>query len=59
MREDFMMLGRRLMHAQQIDVSYFAAGIVAHLASDGMSAWKLSGIDREEILKELVRCLIN
>lgn len=54
MRPDFMLLLKKLMHADQIDVSYFAAGIIAHLASDGSEAWLVSTTDREEILVELV-----
>jgi len=43
------------MHAQLIDVSYFAAGIIAHLASVGTDAWLVCGtsLDRQEILQEL------
>jgi hypothetical protein len=57
MRDDFMMLGRRLMHASQIDVGYFAAGIIAHLASDGPQAWLVGHPEREELLEELVSLL--
>lgn len=53
MRDDFMMLGRRLMHAETIDVGYFAAGIIAHLASDGPQAWLVGTPEREELLSEL------
>jgi Zyg-11 family protein len=45
---------RRLLQAEQIDVSYFAAGIVAHLASDGAQNWLIAGTDRADILQELV-----
>lgn len=45
---------RRLLQAEQIDVSYFAAGIVAHLASDGEQSWLIAGTDRADILNELV-----
>ena len=41
------------MQATQIDVSYFAAGIIAHLASDGIEKW-LVGSEKEEILTQLV-----
>jgi len=43
-----------LLQAEQIDVSYFAAGIVAHLASDGEQSWLIAGTDRADILNELV-----
>uniref|UniRef100_A0A1B6MT34 Uncharacterized protein n=1 Tax=Graphocephala atropunctata TaxID=36148 RepID=A0A1B6MT34_9HEMI len=39
----FIDLLRNLLHSSQIDVSYFAAGIMAHLASQGESAWGQSG----------------
>ncbi|KAL1415663.1 hypothetical protein MTO96_029083 [Rhipicephalus appendiculatus] len=35
MKDNLMCILRNLLHSTQIDVSYFAAGIVAHLASDG------------------------
>ncbi|XP_021353883.1 protein zyg-11 homolog B-like [Mizuhopecten yessoensis] len=53
MRTDSLILLKKLMHAEQIDVSYFAAGIIANLASDGAEAWLVSSTDREEILGEL------
>lgn len=42
------------MHADQIDVGYFAAGIIAHLASDGPQSWLVGTPEREELLNELV-----
>ncbi|KAK7100174.1 hypothetical protein V1264_023165 [Littorina saxatilis] len=54
MREDFIMVVKRLLHTKHIDVSYFAAGIVAHLASDGEEAWRgIAGMQRADILEEL------
>lgn len=54
MREDFIMLVKRLLRTEHIDVSYFAAGIVAHLASDGEEAWRgIAGMQRADILDEL------
>ena len=50
----FLDFYRRLLQAEQIDVSYFAAGIVAHLASDGAQNWLIAGTDRADILQELV-----
>lgn len=37
-----------------LDVSYFAAGIVAHLASDGAETWTVPTISRQDVLDELV-----
>ena len=47
------------MHSEHIDVSYFAAGIVAHLASsenDNSGQWPttIKCTTRDEILQELV-----
>ena len=48
---------RKLLAAKHIDVSYFAAGIIAHLASDGAHVWSVAGTDREDALSELVGVL--
>lgn len=42
-----------LLKSENIDVSYFAAGIVAHLASDGKTFWWAKEHSREEMLNEL------
>ena len=51
----------KLMHSEHIDVSYFAAGIVAHLASseaadNGGGLWPatIQCTTRDEILQDLV-----
>ncbi|EEB12106.1 conserved hypothetical protein [Pediculus humanus corporis] len=46
-------LRKLLVTSGHIDVSYFAAGIIAHLASDGPEAWTIPDIGRDYILKEL------
>ena len=43
------------MHSKHIDVSYFAAGIVAHLASEG--EWTVETISEEEMTNDLVSTL--
>ena len=48
---------RRLLAAEQIDVSYFAAGIIAHLASDDSHTWSVAGTDRNDALTHLVGCI--
>ncbi|XP_005110536.1 protein zyg-11 homolog B [Aplysia californica] len=54
MREEFVMLIKRMLHGVHIDVSYFAAGILAHLCSDGDTAWRnIAGLDRYDILEDL------
>lgn len=42
-----------LLKSEHIDVSYFAAGIVAHLASDGPQCWTVTSYPRNEMLQEL------
>lgn len=59
MRDDFLMIAKRLLQAEQIDVSYFAAGIVAHLASDGVQNWSIAGTDRADILQELYQVVLK
>lgn len=54
MRDDFLMLSKQLLRASQIDVSYFAAGIISHLASESIQKWLVVST-KEDILKELVR----
>ena len=38
-----------------LEVSYNAAGILCHLASDGVQAWTNPSLDRDETLQRLVR----
>ena len=41
------------MKSSKIEVSYFAAGIVAHLASDSFESWNLASVPKDEITNEL------
>lgn len=45
---------RTLLHSQEVEVSYFAAGILAHLTSRGEEAWTLSAGLRSSLLEQLV-----
>jgi Zyg-11 family protein len=45
---------RKLLHSDNIEVSYFAAGIIANFASDGAETWVVDVVTREELLQELV-----
>lgn len=45
---------RSFMFSSEIEVSYFAAGIAAHLASDENIDWSKVVIDKSQIIKELV-----
>lgn len=42
-----------LLQSKHIDVSYFAAGIVAHLASEGTRGWTVKSYTRSEMLYQL------
>lgn len=55
MKDEFLFVLRQLLHSQHIDVSYFAAGIVAHLASDGEQAWRFNTCSYLDMVHELVR----
>ena len=41
------------MKSAKIEVSYFAAGIVAHLASDSFESWNLTTVPKDDITAEL------
>ena len=40
-----------------LKVSYNAAGVLSHLASDGPLAWTISQPSREHVLERLVRAI--
>jgi hypothetical protein len=54
---DCVIMCRKLLHSGHIDVSYFAAGIIAHLASDGADTWTVEIVTRQQLLQELVSIL--
>lgn len=43
-----------LLHSPEVEVSYFAAGILAHLTSRGEEAWTLKPSLRSSLLEQLV-----
>ena len=47
------------MYSQEIDVSYFAAGIAAHLASDDQLDWSKIIISKSKIVEELGNVVLN
>ena len=53
MESRFIQELRKLMKSKHIEVSYFAAGIVAHLASNSLESWNLTTVPKEEITNEL------
>lgn len=40
-------------HSDGIEVSYNAAGVLAHIASDGPEAWTIESPTREEVLSKM------
>lgn len=42
------------MYSSEIEVSYFAAGIAAHLSSDETVDWSRANIDKSKFVTELV-----
>ncbi|XP_014662514.1 PREDICTED: protein zyg-11 homolog B-like [Priapulus caudatus] len=52
MRDDFMGFISDLLLSEHIDVSYFAAGILGHMISDGAESWTLS-LPLQEVLDRL------
>lgn len=50
---------RSLLNSQEVEVSYFAAGILAHLTSRGEKVWTLDLSLRNTLLEQLVRVCAN
>lgn len=48
-----------LLKSEFIDVSYFAAGIFAHLLSDSNSDWSKAQVDKETIAMDLVNAVLS
>nr|CAD7266549.1 unnamed protein product [Timema shepardi] len=55
----FLLILRKLLHSKHIDVSYFAAGIIAHLASDGPEGWIVTTVSRTALLQELGEAVLS
>ncbi|CAG0918675.1 unnamed protein product [Notodromas monacha] len=45
---------RELMKTDLIEVSYFAAGVLAHMTTDGEEPWSVDGVAHTDVLKDLV-----
>ena len=56
---EFIETLQKLLHSKHIDVSYFAAGIFAHILSDPQQNWSCQEISRSTILKDLVSCILR
>ncbi|XP_074077518.1 protein zyg-11 homolog A isoform X1 [Macrotis lagotis] len=49
----------RLLHSVEMEVSYFAAGIISHLTSLGEQEWTLSSIQRSALLDDLYMTVLK
>lgn len=58
MVDQFLSALHHLLRSPLIDVAYFAAGIVAHLASAGADLWTSVVVPRAVMLEELVTLFI-
>lgn len=54
MWKDFIDTIGELLCSTEIEVSYFSAGIIAHLISRGEQAWTLSPTQRKSLMEQLV-----
>ncbi|XP_077679805.1 protein zyg-11 homolog B isoform X5 [Eretmochelys imbricata] len=59
MWKDFIDHISKLLHSVEVEVSYFAAGIIAHLISRGEQAWTLSHTQRTSLLEQLHSAILN
>ncbi|XP_011052642.1 PREDICTED: protein zyg-11 homolog B-like isoform X4 [Acromyrmex echinatior] len=61
MQPRFIKMLSMLLDSEHIDVSYFAAGIAAHLLSDGLRSWcsMPSQPSREQLLDQLVHAVTH
>ncbi|KAJ7423954.1 Protein zyg-11 B [Willisornis vidua] len=59
MWKDFIDHISKLLHSVEVEVSYFAAGIIAHLISRGEQAWTLSRSQRTSLLEQLHSAILN
>ncbi|XP_021002485.1 protein zyg-11 homolog [Parasteatoda tepidariorum] len=59
MQDDFMLALWSLLQSEHIDVSYFAAGIVAHIASEGESFWTCTSVKYEEMVNGLGNAVLS
>ncbi|XP_048352846.1 protein zyg-11 homolog B isoform X2 [Sphaerodactylus townsendi] len=59
MWKDFIDHISKLLHSVEVEVSYFAAGIIAHLISRGEQAWTLSRNQRTSLLEQLHSAILK
>ncbi|XP_053549438.1 protein zyg-11 homolog B isoform X1 [Bombina bombina] len=49
----------KLLHSVEVEVSYFAAGIIAHLVSRGEETWTLGSSVRDDLLEQLHSAILS
>ncbi|CAJ0937811.1 unnamed protein product [Ranitomeya imitator] len=59
MWKDFIDQISKLLHSVEVEVSYFAAGIIAHLVSRGEETWTLSSSLRDKLLEQLHSAILS
>ncbi|MEE6495566.1 hypothetical protein FKM82_002084 [Ascaphus truei] len=59
MWKDFIDHISKLLHSVEVEVSYFAAGIIAHLVSRGEETWTLSFSLRNTLLEQLHSAILS
>ncbi|XP_064415885.1 protein zyg-11 homolog isoform X2 [Latimeria chalumnae] len=59
MRKDFVDHIGTLLHSKEVEVSYFAAGILAHLLSRGEQVWTLHCSLRDSLLEQLHSAILK
>lgn len=62
MKDEYLIVFSQLLNSKSdgIEVSYNAAGILSHIASDGVEPWIMNSItvvEREEVLKQMVEAI--
>ncbi|XP_076288194.1 protein zer-1 homolog isoform X2 [Lasioglossum baleicum] len=58
-QQQYISLFASLLHTdcEVIEISYNAAGILAHIASDGIEAWTVTSPSRDEVLELMVQAI--
>ncbi|CAH2310855.1 zyg-11 homolog B isoform X1 [Pelobates cultripes] len=59
MWKDFIDQISKLLHSVEVEVSYFAAGIIAHLVSRGEETWTLGSELRNMLLEQLQSAILS
>lgn len=47
------------MHSHSIEISYFSAGVFAHLLSNDVNDWSVHGVSRHLVVQELETAILS